>query len=169
MPERFQMAARGLMVPFAILMLALVAGPASARSTVPAGGEWIMHEVTYDVRADIDGHSELTLSGNSAKWHHTDYAAPGRSGAEPTIINGTRWFPVWPHPGENRDCDCYSSTFENVVPKLPSNAVLTSVQAVSCRDSCSVTYHHGTLVIDFNDDPSGGDAWYEVKVTLVRA
>jgi hypothetical protein len=55
------------------------------------------------------------------------------------------------------------------VPKLPSNAVLTFVQAVSCRDSCSVTYRHGTLVIDFNDDPSGGDAWYEVKVTLVRA
>jgi len=149
------------------LMLGLAAGPASARSTVPAGGERIMHEFTYDVRADIDGHSQLTLSGNSARWYHTDFAAPGRLKGkdEPTTINGTSWFPVWPQPGENRDCDCYSSTFENVVPKIPSNAVLT-FKAVSCRDSCSATYHDGALVIDFNDDPSGGDAWYEVKVTL---
>ena len=161
------MALRGLIVPSAILTLALTTGPASALSTVP-GGELTGHTVTYDVRADIDGHSELILSGNSAKWYHIDFAAPGRLGGknEPTIINGTEWFPVWPQPGENRDCGCYSSTFNNVVPSLPGDAVLTSFQAVSCLDSCSATYDDGTLVIDFNDDPHPGDASYEVKVTL---
>lgn len=167
MRRKYQLAACGLIVPFAILTLAMTAVPASARSSV-TGGELVEKTVTYDVRADIDGHSILSISGNSAKWHHLDFAAPGRLGGEnePTIINGAKWFPVWPHPGENRDCHCSSNTFKNVMPPLPSAAVLTFVQAVSCRDSCSVSYDDGTLVIDFNDDPSPSDAWYEVKVTL---
>ncbi len=124
---------------------------------------------TYVVRADIDGHSVLTIRGRSARWFHIDYAAPGRHNGknEPTIINGTKWFPSWPQPGQNYNCDCHSSTFDKVMPRVPRNAVSVFVQAVSCRDTCSASYSDdGTLVIDFNDDPSSSDAWYEVRVTL---
>lgn len=124
---------------------------------------------TYDVRADIDGQSVLTLRGRTARWFHIDYAAPGRHNGQnnPTIINGTKWFPRWPQPGQNYFCRCYSSTFRKVTPRVPRNAVSVFVQAVSCRDSCSVRYSDdGTLVIDFNDNPSPSDAWYEVKVIL---
>jgi hypothetical protein len=124
---------------------------------------------TYVVRADIDGHSVLTLRGRTARWHHLDFAAPGTHNGQnnPTIINGTKWFPRWPQPGQNYFCDCYSSTFRKVTPRVPRDARSVSVQAVSCRDTCSVTYSdNGTLVIDFNDDPSPSDAWYEVKIVL---
>jgi len=127
-----------------------------------------VERLTWVVRADIDGHSRLTLSGRSARWFHIKNAAPGRHNGknEPTIINGTKWFPVWPHPGENRDCRCHSRAFDNVRPRVPLTAVAVFFKAVSCRDSCSVRYSDGALVIDFNDNPSPSDAWYEVKITL---
>jgi hypothetical protein len=164
---RVQMVARGLLLVVATLAgAAFTAGPAYAQS--PASGGARHASVTYDVRADIDGHSKLTLWAGSAQWHHFDYAAPGRENGknDPTIINGVKWFPTWPHAGENRDCDCYSNKFRKVTPRVPKNGIIFSFQEVSCRDSCSATFSKGALVIDFNDDPSLGDAWYEVKITL---
>jgi hypothetical protein len=190
MRGRFQTVVRGLLLAAAMAGLALTAGPAYAQFPVSSGvrhgptapirmlasavvGQSPLHrrdKVTYVVRADIDGHSILTLSGKSARWFHIDFAAPGRHFGknEPTIINGTKWFPTWPQPGENRDCHCFSSTFTNVMPRVPKKAVVVSFKAVSCRDSCSIKYSDGALVIDFNDNPSSSDAWYEVKVTLTR-
>jgi hypothetical protein len=189
MRRRFQLV-RGLLSAAAMAGLALAAGPAYAQVPVSGGaphgltapirllasatvGQSAVHRrdmVTYVVRADIDGHSILTLSGKYARWFHLDFAAPGRHSGknEPTIINGTKWFPTWPQPGENRDCHCFSSTFTNVMPRVPKKAVVVSFKAVSCRDFCSIRYSHGALVIDFNDDPSSSDAWYVVKVTLTR-
>ena len=181
------MVVRGLLAPVAMASLALTAGPAYAQSPVSGGaqhglaapirvpssavvGQSPSHRdrVTYVVRADIDGHSRLTLSGRSARWFHIDFAAPGRHNGknEPTIINGTKWFPRWPHPGENRDCHCHSSTFKKVMPRVPLKADGFFFKAVSCRDSCSVRYSDSVLVIDFNDNPSPSDVWYEVKITL---
>jgi len=162
---------------------ALTAGPAyaqpptsagsSVRPTAQAGPRGQSDPatftlVTYDVRADIDGHSLLTLTGNSATWYNIEFAAPGVHNGQdnPTIINSVSWYPTWPHPGENRDCHCHSSTFSGVAPPVPINAIAVSYTPVSCRDSCSATYSDGTIVIDFNDDPSGSDAWYEIQVTL---
>jgi outer membrane protein assembly factor BamB len=177
-----------VLVPAMMAGLALTGGPAHARVPVSGGsrhglteptrvldssvvGQAPQHRhvrVTYFVRADIDGHSQLTLSGRTARWYHIGFAAPGRLDGknDPTIINGARWYPTWPQPGENRDCGCYSSTFRKVVPRVPARAFLSSFQKVSCRDSCSARFSHGAVVIDFNDDPSGGDAWYKVRVTL---
>src|SRR5262249_22110303 len=95
-------------------------------------------------------------------------AAPGVHDGQdnPTIINGTQWFPVWLHPGENRDCHCNSSTFTGLTPPVPLMVLASSVVKVSCRDSCSARYTDGTLILDFNDNPSGSDAWYEIKVTF---
>jgi hypothetical protein len=179
---RLLIGAAGIACAAALIPAASFAAPASAAGASTAGsaasparmltsGQSPSHgaRFTYDVRADIDGHSVLTLRGRTARWFHTDYAAPGTHNGQnnPTIINGTKWFPRWPQPGQNYFCRCSSSTFRKVTPRVPRNAVSVFVQAVSCRDSCSVRYSdNGTLVIDFNDDPSSSDAWYEVKVTL---
>jgi hypothetical protein len=185
----FQMMVRGLLTVVVMIGLALTAGPAYAQSRVSGGlrsglaapirvqasaiaGQSPLdhHEVTatYVVKADIDGHSILTLWGRSARWFHISYAAPGRHNGmnDPTIINGMKWFPTWPHPGENYNCHCHSSTFRNVMPPVPKMANSFFFEAVSCRDTCSGKYSDGVLVIDFNDNPSPGDAWYTVKITL---
>lgn len=186
---RFQRVMRGLLVPAVIAGLALTAGPAYAQAPASGGARhglaapvhtltsaaagrnaWSHRRATYIIRAKIDGHSKLTLRGKSARWFHITFAAPGRHEGEnaPTIINGRKWFPRWPHPGENRDCRCHSSTFRKVKPRVPRKASGFFFKAVSCRDSCSARYSNGVLVIDFNDNPSLGDAWYEVKVRLIR-
>lgn len=187
MRGRFQMVARALLAAITIAGLALTTGPAYAQSPASGGAQNGLaapirisasavvgqspsgrHKVTYVVRADIDGHSRLILSGRSARWFHIDFAAPGRHEGKnnPTIINGTKWFPMWPHTGENRDCHCHSSTFRKVMPRVPQKADGFFFKAVSCRDSCSVGYSDGVLVVDFNDNPSFGDVWYKVKITL---
>jgi hypothetical protein len=171
--------ARGLTVIAALIAGTLTAGAAHASPQAaggtrhaPAGtGRALTQVATYDVRADIDGHSLLTLTSDTARWYQIAFAAPGVHNGQnnPTIINGIQWFPIWPHPGENRDCHCHSSTFTGLTPPVPMDALATYVVKVSCRDSCSATYSDGTLVLDFNDDPSGSDAWYEIKVTLFDA
>ena len=79
------------------------------------------------------------LTGGTARWHHIAFAAPGVHDGQdnPTIINGTSWFPIWPQPGENRDCNCHSSTFTGLTPPVPLGVLASSVVKVSCRDSCS--------------------------------
>jgi eukaryotic-like serine/threonine-protein kinase len=158
--------------------LALTAGPAhaqyplssSARDSAQASQSAPHHSarVTYLVRADIDGHSKLTLRRRTARWYQIEFAAPGRHNGKnkPTVINHAKWYPAWPHAGENRDCLCHSSTFRRVMPRVPEKAVISSFKKLSCRDSCSATFSNGALVIDFNDDPSNSDAWYKVKVTI---
>ena len=131
-------------------------------TTTPPSG------VTYDIRADIDGHSQLVLSGTSAYWHQIGFAAPGTHNGQdyPTVINGTSWCPAWRRAGQNYSCGCDSNAFQGVSTAVPSNAATTTYKAISCRDSCSATYRSGVLTVDFNDDPTLGDAWYEIQVTV---
>ena len=105
--------------------MAFTAGAAHAQPPAaghaPASRAKALALVSYDVRADIDGHSRLILTGGTARWHHIAFAAPGVHAGQnnPTVINGTSWFPVWPHPGENTDCNCNSSTFTGLTPPVP--------------------------------------------------
>jgi hypothetical protein len=159
---------------------ALISAPAHAQSSGPGAARSLVTSVarsspgsdqttyTYVIRADIDGHSRLTLRSSSARWINIENAAPGRHNGKnnPTIINGTKWFPQWPEPGENRNCDCHSNAFWRVTPAIPAAADGFFFHAVTCRDTCSARYANGVLCINFNDDPTGSDAWYQVKVVL---
>jgi hypothetical protein len=117
--------------------LALMAGPAYAQPPNSAGSPVrpmaqarprrqadpaTFTLVTYDIRADIDGHSLLTLTGNSATWYNIEFAASGVHNGQdnPTIINGVSWYPTWPHPGGNRNCHC--SAFTGVASPVPFGA-----------------------------------------------
>jgi Ca2+-binding RTX toxin-like protein len=147
---------------------------ASAQSHLPAAptSETAVSAtpLSYDLRAFVDGRSQLTLSGSDAQWYHLDYAAPGRYGTSdlPTYINGVAWIPTWPSTGELRDCHCYSDTFTGVIPPVPAGAIHATLTPVGdgCLDSCTLTVSSGSFTVDFNDDPHGGPAWYEVRVDV---
>ena len=138
------------------------AGGTGAGTPTSAAGS-----VSYDVRADIDGHSQLIISGTSAYWHNIDFAAPGRASGQnqPTVINGASWYPTWPQSGDNR-CNCDSGTFNGITPPVPASTSSYTWKGIACRDSCSASYQGGTLTLDFNDDATAGDTWYELQVTL---
>jgi hypothetical protein len=134
---------------------------ALSRSNTPAD--------IYTIQADIDGQSELFLSGHSAYWYHLDFAAPGTYNGQhlPTVINGHDWYPTWPAAGYNYNCHCKSTDeFTAVDPPVPPKITSFSYRAVKCRDSCSASYSKGTLVVLFNDDPSSDDTEYEVRISL---
>src|SRR5450755_4689308 len=143
----------------------------SGPTGLAAGSDGALPQTTYDVRAYIDGHSQLILSGSSAYWHHIDFSVPGyvTGGYVATNINGVDWYPTWPQPAQNYFCGCDSDSFNGVAPAVPADATGITYKIVSCRDSCSATYVYRTLTIDFNDDPPPGADWYEIQVTLTAS
>lgn len=125
------------------------------------------------VEALIDGRSQLILRKNTAQWHHFDFAAPGRHEFVnlPTVINGKEWFPVWPDvpDAENRDCQCYSSIFKGVKPVLHPNMPPVEINVLQGRGSVVIVEYPSkangnALVIEFDDDPYGGPAMYQIEI-----
>jgi hypothetical protein len=168
---------RKRLVEFVFLLMALVAAPAcsapakmvSSDPPMPAMGSVI------NIRVRIDGRSRLILKGDTAQWFHLDYAAPGRLSytKTPTQINGVDWYPTWPDApdSENRFCNCLSNVFSPVAPGVPSQPSNISLQPIQVRNRAAIvefpTAANGfKLVIEFDDDPPGGDALYEVNVVV---
>jgi hypothetical protein len=127
------------------------------------------------VRAYIDGRSQLILRGETASWHHLDWAAPGRllGENEPTYLNGVAWYPSWPDnpDAENRDCGCDSSTYVGVAPLAPQEQV-ASLETVQARERVAIvqqpTEDNGyTLIVEFDDGVSAGADWYEVDISYL--
>jgi hypothetical protein len=145
-----------------ILMLAFsTTGSAFAQDEPP--------QFSLNIRAYIDGYSQLIIQGNNVYWHHIGAVAPGRLDFvnEPTYLNGTAWYPTWPDKPdeENKECNCSSSTFSDLIPPLPENQsfVLNVNQArysahISQQPNAGNEY---TLIIDFDDWPPDGAAWYD--------
>jgi len=142
------------------------------------------HEITIEVYADVDGRSQLILSGNTAQWHHFDFAAPGRENFTnfPTTINGVDWYPVWPDvpDAENRDCNCFSDVFAGVVPALPAQPMEIDLEILSVVRHDDPTQPAGTVaiaqfptpennfttIVEFDDNAPGGSAFYDVKLQI---
>jgi hypothetical protein len=153
---------------FALLLLLLLSAPASAAFQTLGQAT----AVTLNVRAFIDGRSHLIVQGDTVHWHHLDFAAPGRhAGAdEPTYLNGTAWYPIWPDvpTPANRDCDCDSSCFVGV-PPLASQAQTVVLGVVQARWSVAIIQQPDqsngyTLIIEFDDNPLGSHDWYEINL-----
>jgi hypothetical protein len=126
--------------------------------------------VELRIRAFVDGHSELVLSGTTAHWHQVKDAVPGRweGHNEPTFLNGAPWTPSWPSDGENRNCNCDSGPS----PRLPEPAAIAqtvTVKRLGDRGNVTITQQPSAangfaLKVDF-DDSSSGAAWHEVLVS----
>jgi hypothetical protein len=130
---------------------------------------------TMRIQALIDGRSQLLLRGNTAQWHHFDFAAPGRHDFQnvPTVINGVVWLPVWPDQpdAENRDCDCVSDVFLGVEPPLPPTAAPVQLRTIRSRFDTQIVQqptaaNDFTLIIEFNDNPPGGDDFYIAEIDV---
>lgn len=125
------------------------------------------------ISALIDGRSQLILRGDRAQWHHLDFAAPGRLwfANEPTVINGQRWFPVWPDTpdAENRDCNCFSDWFTGVFPPVPQTATQYDLRLIQSRSRAAIIQqptasNDFTLIIEFDDNPEDAGDVYVVDV-----
>lgn len=156
----------------ALLVTLLAAGsPRSAVAIVPCTPS----PDVINIRADIDGRSQLILQGNSVQWQHFDNAAPGREPPidQPTFVNCQTWFPVWrDRPNRRNDScgGCRSSVF-HPDPPLPSLGQFSNLVAVSCRQSCTVVEAPNAangfkLVIEFNDKAQSSSAGYEVNLGI---
>lgn len=127
---------------------------------------------TIRIKARIDGRSQLIIKNNTVQWYHIDNAAPGRHGGldEPTYINDIAWMP-WTVPGELRCGGCYSSVFEDLSPPFPQRDVTVELYVIKSRYMTTIVQYPTaandyTLIIEFNDNPPGGDDWYEVEVRI---
>lgn len=141
-------------------------------------------EITIEIRADIDGRSQLILRGNTAQWHHFDFAAPGRQLFTnfPTTINSVDWYPIWPDvpDAENRDCNCFSDIFTGVVPALPAQPMEIGLQILSvvrpgarCEPTGTIAIvqfptpdNNFTTIVEFDDNPQDGSAFYDVRLRI---
>jgi len=131
------------------------------------------------IMAEIDGRSRLILDDDTAQWHHLNFAAPGRLNCDigepiqPTLIDGQIWWPQWPDVPtcENRFCNCDGEVHSGFLPGLPDGDFTVSLQLVEGRGSCTIVEHPSAangyaVVIEFDDDPFGGDAWYEINLLI---
>ena len=77
--------------------------------------------------------------------------------------------PNWPSPGENRDCNCDSSTYKGLFPPLVQAASTITLTVVSGSGSVTIVEQPSdsndyTASVEFND-PGYGASWYEIKIT----
>ncbi len=140
-------------------------------TTLPAGPT----VQSIHVSAQVDGRSLLVIRGNEVGWAHIDWAAPGRhQGSDfPTMINGEKWFPVWPDTGDPAllHCNCESDFFDQLDPSLPEEPVSVSVDLVIgrglvCVEELPTAENGWTLIVDFDDNSGGGPVTYYVILTL---
>lgn len=141
------------------------------------------HEIDLTISADIDGRDILVLNGDMY-WNHYDFAAVGRHYGknEPTYItevvdgvttlNNYAWVPAWPSdaPDEVR-YQATSSTFTGLAPGLPSQDMDVQFTALQARSSLTMLQYPSstnnyTIMLDFNDDPVGSDAWYTAQLKI---
>jgi hypothetical protein len=120
------------------------------------------------VSAFIDGHSQLVINGSNVKWHHLTAAAPGRwQGRDlPTTLGSRMWLPVWPQPGENRDCNCDSQPLTDLANPLAAGAQIVTVEKLIGRGNVYVVQQPSaangfTFEVEFDDD-AGDAATYEI-------
>jgi len=134
-------------------------------------------EKVIRIEAIIDGRSNLILHNNKAQWHHINWAAPGRLdfSSDPTIINGDKWYPVWPDvpDEENRSCDCFSDVFKSVKPTLPKKNTNVDLILIQSRGETAIVQYPSKkngyeLILEYNDNPFGGSDTYIVDLRFSR-
>jgi hypothetical protein len=103
-----------------------------------------------------------------------------------TVLNKYQWIPTWPLPPPDEiRFEAYSSVFSGLAPALPTTGRLgITVAPVDAggswclsepgRDTCGSvsifqfpdTTNGNTAIVDFNDDPIGGAAFYTVQISV---
>lgn len=134
-----------LVIAFLTMLVPLVASAASG---------------TVHFTVQIDGTSELQLSGSTARWHHLTWDPPGT-----TVINGVPWNPT----GLSQHCGCDSDTFSGVLPPIPPNATSFDVTVNDGRGAVTVVQYPDpgngrVLIVRIDDEAEGGADDYDVTI-----
>jgi len=148
-------------------------------------GAYEVGPLILNVRAFIDGRSRLIVRGDTAYWHHYDFAAPGRhfdapGGNVPTFLNGAEWCPSWrgdppdlepcaPVNNQLPWCDCDSSSYVGI-PILSAKSQTVGLEVIQARYRVYIVDQPDqgngyTFIVEFDDDPLGGPDWYEINLT----
>jgi hypothetical protein len=127
------------------------------------------------IEAWMDGRSQLVFTGHSVHWHHYQYAAPGRElfVNKPTLFDGVEWYPTWPDvpDAENRDCNCDSSTYDQLPITVPLTPTIASVTPIQVRKPPSVIQQASdangfTLIVELTDVGASGSSDDIVDLTI---
>jgi hypothetical protein len=132
---------------------------------------------TLNIRAYIDGRSQLIITADAVYWHHLDFEAPGRwefrEKDQPTYLNRVEWEPIWPDvPDPTNDfCNCNSSIYKGI-PSLARTDQRIWLDIVRGRGRIIVFQqpnekNNYTLIIEMDDNSFDGAAWYEVNLNYV--
>lgn len=134
--------------------------------------------ITLNIRAYIDGRSQLIITADAVYWHHLDFDAPGRwefgELNQPTYLNQVEWEPIWPDvPDPTNDfCNCNSSIYRGI-PSLARTDQRIWLDIVQGRGRISVfqqpnAKNNYTLILEMDDNSFDGAAWYEVNLNYIR-
>jgi hypothetical protein len=129
--------------------------------------------ITLNIRARIDGLSDLVIQGDTVSWYHRVGGAPGRWIESSTYINGIEWDPDWPDVPDryNTNCECYSSAYEGIA--TIANYPPVTLEIVRGRGSVNIIQqpsqeNNHTLIIEFDDVANPvdtyGDDLYEINL-----
>lgn len=129
---------------------------------------------SLNIRAYIDGRSELVIQGDVLYWRHQDFDAPGRwehgEIQQPTYLNQSPWQPAWPDiPDQTNDfCSCSSSTTVGI-PSLTRIDQQVELGIIQARGRASIVQqpqadNDYTLIIEVNDNELEGADWYELTL-----
>ncbi len=113
------------------------------------------------VIVNIDGLSDLLLSGNTAQWHHLQYSPP-----QETLLNGVSWVPT----GLSGFCNCLSDVFGGVTPAIPQTAtnfgVTWSGRGTVTLEQLPSALNSYRLRVRFDDLAPGGADLYNALITF---
>jgi hypothetical protein len=170
-PRWCKMASPSVKRSLIAILLVLFALPGLALLPAPAAADY------YDIKAYIDGVSDLVIKGNTLQWHNNATYAPGQFPGTnyPTIITTNsnpvpiNWYPDWPSGTYGNVWSSVYTGLTPALPHIPQRITLTKVQA---RKDISILQYPSaandyTLIVRFDDGLPGGAAWYEARVNLV--
>jgi hypothetical protein len=130
-----------------------------------------------NIRANIDGRSQLIITGDRLYWRHLDFDAPGRwelgEGSQPTYLNRGAWEPSWPDIPDptNEYCNCNSSIYRGI-PTLARTNQRVWLDLVRARGRIAVVQQPNadndyTFILELDDDSYGGAEWYEINLSYI--
>ncbi len=161
-----------------LMVIALTCSNASADGSAqsPASADR-----SIGVHAHIDGRDHLILIGQTAQWHHFDFAAVGRHAGRnlPTFIGGLpgspypvfEWIPEWPLPPPNQiRFEALSSIFNGLAPSVPSDGVAWRIEKTLGRGTVRIVEqptvtNSFALIVEFDDNAYGGSTDYEIVIS----
>ncbi len=136
---------------------------------------------TSKYKRRLDGRDQLVLKGNTAQWHHFDFAAVGRErgGNAPTLVGGMRsstdtsilWLPVWPAlPPDEIRSEAFSSVLQGIQPSIPVNDAPWQIEKAFGRGKVTIVEQPTlanafTLIVEFDDNRFGGSSFYGVVLS----